>query len=348
MPKNCHIVFLTRFCNRSFQYVRTQYADATEDPHSEFNLEFRLRLLELFCFSSVVGQRRQDFDWVLFVDPDLPKFYRDRISRLADMRDRTFVKIFPRDEQTYQIDWLKGIVPEGTDWLVTINHDDDDLLPPDYTERLAECLQRHVTLREPPVFRAFGLPRTVLWDLHFSTIAPWGFLAPYHRRSKVSSCGFGLLTKFPEMNYNVLGLTHSDPLWLGTNEPKPLYKFRPYWEEIERLDQLGLVSKDDLRRGDRYFEPIYTERPVIMTNHTRNVQWCRVLEYKPGKWLAGSSDLEPYGLNLKLLQEHAEYFKLPLERVSRFYRWKPYQLIANIFTFPLVLLRTLLHPSAPE
>ena len=52
--------------------------------------------------------------------------------------------------------------------------------------------------------------------------------------------------------------------------------------------------------------------------------------------------VQPYSLDVDKILEHKDYFRVCLERQARFYRWKPHQLIANLVTAPLVVLRTLL------
>lgn len=342
-PEQSHILVLTRFCYRSFVCLaaNNRYSDTSKDPLDEENLVFRLRLLELLCAKSLAGQTSQDFDWVIIVDPELPPVFRERLKVIADRRGRTHICDYPKETDFYSLDWLRRFIPEKTEWLVTMNVDDDDLLPLDYLEEVNRLLHRHQQAKEPLLYRMFGLKDILLWDLHFYRTAPLGFLAPYHRASKFSSCGLGMISKYPEMNYSAMGLNHSDPHWFGTGCKSPLKKFQAFSKEVERLEGLGLLNRDELWRPD-YLVALTPSDPVVMTNHRRNVQWTRLLEYKPGMRLAKPSDLERYGIDLQQLRQHRDCFRLCLERQLRFFLWKPYQLAARLLTYPLVLLRTLL------
>ena len=143
------------------------------------------------------------------------------------------------------------------------------------------------------------------------------------------------------MNYNVLGLSHVAPNWFRSGTTAPQAKFDRFLEEVNRLESQGMLEKSDLAKAE-YSVSLDTDKPVVMTNHRRNVQWCRVLEYKPHTRITRSSELRPYSLDVEKILDHKDYFRVCLERQARFYRWKPHQLIANLATSPLVALRTLL------
>jgi Putative rhamnosyl transferase len=342
-PENSHIMVLTRFSYRSFVCLaNNRYSDTSIDPLDEENLAFRFLLLDLLCRKSLAAQASQDFDWIIIVDPELPLAYREKLTSLADRRSRTYLCEYPEHADFYSLDWVRRFVPDRTEWLVTINLDDDDLLPVDYMTKVFALLHCHLhQAKKPLVYRMFGITDALLWDLHFSPWGPLGFLAPYHRASKFASCGLGMISKYPEMNYSVLGLEHSNPHWYGTGSKTPIKKFQAFSKEVDRLEHLGLLRKDELWRPD-YLATLITSDPVLTTNHRRNVQWTRLLEYKPGMRLAMHSDLERYGLDLQQIQDHRDCLRLCLERQIRFFLWKPYQLGARLITYPLVLLRTLL------
>jgi len=340
-PQPSRIVILTRFCCRHFFCSESRYADTSTDPLSEDNLHYRFKLLELFCLPSLLGQSSQEFDWVILVDKDLPAIHLERLKQLVARRTRTYIQTHPAKQELCSLDWLREHIPPQTEWLVTVHLDDDDMLPADYLEKLRTLVRSRANQTAPTLYTVFGVSKVLFWDLHFSPIAKLGYIAPYHRSARYASCGFGFLARYPAVNYNVLGLSHVAPNWFQSGTTAPQAKFDRFLEEVERLESQGLLERSDLGRAD-YSASLDTDRPVVMTNHRRNVQWCRVLEYKPRTRMTRSSDLRPYSLDVDKILEHKDYFRVCLERQARFYRWKPHQLIANLVTSPLVVLRTLL------
>ncbi|MGB1250377.1 MAG: glycosyltransferase [Candidatus Promineifilaceae bacterium] len=98
-------------------------------------LAHRLDLFEQFCFPSVLGQKNQNFTWLLLFDEATPDDFRTRIGRFAeaDNIDVLYMQGFDLQHLTREIQ--KRIPAEKTH-LITTTLDNDDALAEDYVERI--------------------------------------------------------------------------------------------------------------------------------------------------------------------------------------------------------------------
>jgi hypothetical protein len=108
-------------------------------------LQDRIELFERYCVPSVRAQTTQDFDWIVYLDPESPSWLRDRIAPLA--RDGILMPVFRESVTTSElVSDIRGVVTEQREVLLTTNLDNDDGLSADFVARL-----QAVTTTEPRV-----------------------------------------------------------------------------------------------------------------------------------------------------------------------------------------------------
>ena len=97
-------------------------------------LRERVALFETYCAPSVYGQTCQNFRWIIYFDPDSPRWLNDWISKYAPGRfSPIFRSSVSSDDVVTDIRTLLG---GGNSILVTSNIDNDDALALDFVERI--------------------------------------------------------------------------------------------------------------------------------------------------------------------------------------------------------------------
>lgn len=98
-------------------------------------LHNRVELFERYCLPSVRAQTRKGFHWIVYFDPESPKWLLDRIQALS--ADGLFTPIFraevSADELLSDIEEVTGRQAQN---LLTTNVDNDDGLAADF---VAQC-----------------------------------------------------------------------------------------------------------------------------------------------------------------------------------------------------------------
>lgn len=147
-----HHYLLTRFNLALWQEDKTGKAIDREDW-----LAKRLQLFETYCLPSVVGQTCQKFSWILLVDENTPKAYREQIKAYRSVCSQIhFVGVKPQYafhfadvfRQVVTADLQKKGWNEG-DLCLTTYLDNDDCIARTFVEKVqAECLNFHLQLGE--------------------------------------------------------------------------------------------------------------------------------------------------------------------------------------------------------
>lgn len=98
-------------------------------------LRTRIELFRRFCLPSVLGQTRQDFKWIIYLDPQSPQWL---VSVMDDLNHRgTFTPIYRAEVGRSELLGDLRSVSGGTHReLLTTNLDNDDGLAADFVERL--------------------------------------------------------------------------------------------------------------------------------------------------------------------------------------------------------------------
>ncbi len=280
-----HLV-ITRFSYRgkdTLKHYKTN-SRVSEDPLEPERLELRFKLFESICLPSVLAQSDQEFSWLIIIDKDLQPQYKSRLESLLKDREYTYCHTFNPDDELDHLDWLDPYLPDTPDYILTTNLDDDDALPNNFISAAHGHISSAFELGELPPIKILGVNEIIQWDMITSRRAPLGWRSPWHRGQRTASCGFSLLAKYPHFSFCVLGVKHS--------QAKHYFDFAtaPANLHVEHCRTAFIAAgSDNNEQIDKYpastfFHDLSAETgPVLMSNHTNNVQKWRLYEGKIGK-----------------------------------------------------------------
>jgi N-acetylglucosaminyl-diphospho-decaprenol L-rhamnosyltransferase len=104
-------------------------------------LERRIVLFESYCLTSVRAQTCQNFTWLIYFDPESPKWLRNRIESHAS--EGIYVPVFRASpSRTELISDIAVMGRKNANYLMTTNLDNDDGLAVNFIERLQEVEPR--------------------------------------------------------------------------------------------------------------------------------------------------------------------------------------------------------------
>jgi hypothetical protein len=301
-PSTAHAV-ITRFSYRassgSAGHAAFQGWLVADDPLEARRLDFRFAVFEITCAASLLGQTRQDFDWILIVDRELPERYRSRLKLLLRDRPRTHLHEYQPGEDLGSARWLTPYLAPGCERILTTQLDDDDALPANFVEMLRARIDRDGPL---PAVRTAASRRSEQWELVATARAPLGYRCSWHRGNWVVSTGLSLLFPAGPVALTVLSLNHQiADFWWSQERDAPLRSLL--------VDNWGLGAKhaDDATRfiagqltqfqarvqaalgvpvpapGNAFVDLTADVGPVVVANHFLNDQFMRLLEPKPDR-----------------------------------------------------------------
>lgn len=125
-----HVV-LTRFAVR-----------LTEDaaaPSDEW-IARRRRLFEAYCLPSMQAQTRQDFRWVLFVDPGISETSRAELASYRSVLPGIVVADLSPDDPLGYERAVRALLPDEATAVVTTRIDNDDAVSVDHIARIREAV----------------------------------------------------------------------------------------------------------------------------------------------------------------------------------------------------------------
>ncbi|MFI9009389.1 glycosyltransferase [Actinosynnema sp. NPDC053489] len=93
----------------------------------------RVALFERYCLPSVAAQTSSDFRWLIYFDPESPRWLKDRIEAHGDAYTPVFRTQVSREEL---IEDISKLFPVRGEHLITTNLDNDDGLAADFVARL--------------------------------------------------------------------------------------------------------------------------------------------------------------------------------------------------------------------
>lgn len=126
MPQFHHVV-LTRF-NIKLPLKNNIFPDETWLKH-------RFSLFEKFCFSSMRGQRNQNFSWLVFLDKDTPLFITEKIEELGQWNN--FMPCYVGAMKDLDVPALiRHRLSLKYDFIITTNLDNDDAVSDDFVENI--------------------------------------------------------------------------------------------------------------------------------------------------------------------------------------------------------------------
>lgn len=106
-------------------------------------LRNRVELFERYTVPSMRGQTVRDLTWIVYLDPDSPRWLQERLQPLVD--DGVFHALHRE-----RVDWqdvvsdARALTGGRGDILLTTNLDNDDAVARDFVERLQHEARRHV------------------------------------------------------------------------------------------------------------------------------------------------------------------------------------------------------------
>lgn len=100
-------------------------------------LRSRMELFEQYCLPSVKNQTVTSFQWIIYFDPQSPKWLKDRVERLA--ADSPFTPIYRTQVSRQQLLLdLRDVSGAKHKNLITTNLDNDDGLAANFIQRIQQ------------------------------------------------------------------------------------------------------------------------------------------------------------------------------------------------------------------
>ena len=178
------------------------------DPLNPDRLATRFFLLEMLCLPSIQSQTNQNFTWIILVDPNLNGPSVNKLEELVSQRPNTILHQHIPTIDFLSLDWLVPYMEEDVDYILTSNFDDDDTASENFVSHLHEKIFDQAAKNKLPVMKTYGFREIITWDIVSSDKHPFGTISPWNRKTKVSSCGFSFLCKYPEYDINAMGMEH--------------------------------------------------------------------------------------------------------------------------------------------
>lgn len=288
-------------------------------------LDFRIMLFEMACLPGILSQTNQDFTWIIIIDKKLPSLYKNKLKELIAKKDQAVIYEYDPLKRIESIEWIKPFIKTKPDYLITSNIDDDDILPPDFIEASRRHVSEIKKTAKLPTLKLIGNNQIVQWDLNHSKEAPLGWRSPWHRGKFPASCGFSLLGKYPEVDFNVLGIVHR------TAEKYIDFSLTPTNKNIafhqNRFKEAFLKNNDNFKqwnKNDLLFDLNTISGPVLMTNHKYNAQYKRLHEKKPGsKIVIGPETFPEFSIDWDCAMRNTSQFNIDkLQYIKRKWHFK--------------------------
>ncbi|CCH29854.1 glycosyltransferase [Actinosynnema sp. NPDC047251] len=130
----------------------------------------RVGLFERYCLPSVRAQTSANFEWIIYFDPESPRWLKDRIEQHGDAYTPVFREQVSREEL---VEDLGKLFPVRGDGLITTNLDNDDGLASNFVARLQG---------DPPTGR-----RTALYLANGLVKSPEGLFAHHDKDNAFAS-----------------------------------------------------------------------------------------------------------------------------------------------------------------
>lgn len=104
-------------------------------------LRERVDLFETYCLPSVLAQTCSDFTWIIYLDPESPRWLRDRMAKHSETG--AFSPVYRESVSEEElIDDIRKIAGPVKRYVMTTNLDNDDAISSDFISRLREVAPR--------------------------------------------------------------------------------------------------------------------------------------------------------------------------------------------------------------
>lgn len=105
-------------------------------------LSTRFGYFDKYCFPSVSQQTNKEFVWLCLFDKDTPEKYVDLVKQYEKRCPQMSAQFLNDEEMPNWVDYIKGIIkstaPDGVDYILTTNVDNDDSIHLNFVEKLQE------------------------------------------------------------------------------------------------------------------------------------------------------------------------------------------------------------------
>lgn len=317
---------VTRFCCRGIVGNRSTANRKITDPLNPKYLELRFKLFEITCLPSILAQTDQNFGWILIIDKDLRADFRDRISNLVEDKKRVYLYEYDPLENLQSLDWIEPFLVGTPDYVMTTNQDNDDAIPKNFISAIHSHLFEVKKIGKLPPLKIIASKQIVQWDLITSLKAPLGWKCSWHkRRTHASYCGFSFLCKYPEYKYNVLGRSHIHPEnYFDWSEP-------PIDNRVKRDRKAFRIAAERNNENlhywsaeDMFYDISRDVGPVLMTNHSLNVQKLRLYAQKSNcERVVGPETFPNIIISWDRAHKYAKYFKKNVKSLIEILRPAP-------------------------
>ncbi|MBW2712847.1 MAG: hypothetical protein JRC77_03765, partial [Deltaproteobacteria bacterium] len=299
------------------------------DPLTPDLLNLRTQMFEFTALPSILSQTNQDFSWVLIIDKDLPQQDKIRLKNSIKKKERAYLYEYdPEDKIDESCDWLKPYMSTEPNYLLTTNHDDDDLLPINFVSEMHNHLAAQHQATGLPPLKTLGCKQGLQWDLTSSREAPMGWVADWTRRERVLSCGASLLCRYPDYPINVTMVPHAcTENCLDWSAPPRNPKAAIARAHFQKFAARNDDSLEGISTKETFHDLSREVGPVLMSNHVTNVQAARLFEVKanrtpvqgPESFPALPVDFDRYKEHAKVFEKGRRYYQRQVQTAFRIY-----------------------------
>ena len=303
---------MTRFCLRGYNTLRqfeNRKLPGLVDPIDADNIAYRYSLLSVFAVQSLRHQRFKNFRWVILIDEALPAQWRSKVESIVAEFDGDMV-VYRAGLALEFNDWIPGLDAARGGRLVTINHDDDDLLPEDYLASLAQLIDAATADGTLPPVSLAASSQILQWDLLRTKRLPYGSICPWPTsRARYAATGFSLICADADFGVCITGLNHArmDAYFSGDADSD------------KRFPNVRFFRQTLVERYPQFFEHATPEQcvfdmrnrcgPVLMSNHAINVQRKRLYEDKAwSRPIVNAQSLPHAKFDWELAMRHRDIF----------------------------------------
>lgn len=305
---------ITLFCFRgkeAFKHLHWPGLNFQASPLKPKYLEQRLKLFKMICLPGVLSQSNQNFGWIIIIDKDLDPVIKNELQNLIIKKQRAFLYEYKEGTFLGSTEWLTPYFTKSPDYVLTSNHDDDDILPRNFVDSLYTHIKGIEKEKRIPTIKLIGAKQILQWDLIHSKKSPFGWKSKWHRGDYPSSCGFSLLSKYPETNLSVLGLVHDRAEEYIDFATPPINKRVAFHRERLKKSLKNCNEREDAwTKEDLFYDISKLCGPVLMTNHSLNAQFARLYEKKAdSKIVTGPESFPRFNINWALTTKNLNHFK---------------------------------------
>ncbi len=274
-----------------FSYRRIDYQpDIMPDPLNPRILKKRFQYFEMITLPSLKAQEKEDFTWIILVDPKLPEAFRRKFEKVTAGMKNVFLHNFTPGVAENSLVWLKPYISGKTEYLINTQLDADDAVFRGFTKYLHAYFTNLIDTGLIQPLHFLACKNVFQWDFFNTPKAPLGFIKPWTRENTITvAAGLTACCKYPEMDFSIFSVGHRFVGLLFSDKPQNnldssvIYGVGEFRNRIKAIAaKSGLAWNGEVSR-EKHFHQISTEEPqTLMINNLLNVRFVRFFE-EPGK-----------------------------------------------------------------